>query len=140
MINSARLIEVIETTTRTRGDGKDDPVRVITEYFDKDGKKLAEVDPISNEQRLKDAILWALGENSRGSVEISAWWRKELCGLVKGLALFVGLVLAMSWVGVSAIDREHCEAHGAQYDHTSIGLVSWCRVSGVVVRAEGLGK
>lgn len=44
--NSAKVIPVIETKI-TRGSGKseDDIVRVITEYWTLEGRKLAEVDP-----------------------------------------------------------------------------------------------
>lgn len=41
----ARLIEVIETTIARRGNGKDDPIRIITQYWTLDGALLAEVDP-----------------------------------------------------------------------------------------------
>lgn len=39
--------EVIITTTKRRGDGKsnNDPIRIITEVFTKDGRKIAEYDP-----------------------------------------------------------------------------------------------
>ena len=41
----ARVIEVIETYLERRGDGVKDPVRIITQYWSRDGKLLAEVDP-----------------------------------------------------------------------------------------------
>jgi|GEM_PF-3252443 len=46
-MDTCRVIEVIETTLTRRGAGKDssDPVRVITQYWSRDGKLLAEVDP-----------------------------------------------------------------------------------------------
>jgi hypothetical protein len=41
--------EVIIITLRTRGKGVEgDPVRRITEVFDKDGTKIAEFDPIKD--------------------------------------------------------------------------------------------
>lgn len=45
--DSAKVIPVIETKiTRGSGKSKDDIVRVITEYWTLEGRKLAEVDPI----------------------------------------------------------------------------------------------
>lgn len=44
-MDQARLIEVIETTLTRRGNGKDDPIRVVTQYWSKDGRLLAENDP-----------------------------------------------------------------------------------------------
>lgn len=42
----ARIIEVIETDLTRRGNGEtsDDPVRIVYEYWSKDGNKLAERD------------------------------------------------------------------------------------------------
>lgn len=37
--------ELIVCTKTRRGNGKDDPIRVILEVFTKDGKKIAENDP-----------------------------------------------------------------------------------------------
>lgn len=37
--------ELIVCTKKRRGNGKDDPIRVILEIFTKDGKKIAEHDP-----------------------------------------------------------------------------------------------
>ena len=44
----ARRIEVIETTlsTKGKGDDKDDPIRVIRQYWSLDGELLAELDPL----------------------------------------------------------------------------------------------
>lgn len=39
--------EVIICTKKRRGDGINDPIRVITEVFTKDGKLIAEHDPIN---------------------------------------------------------------------------------------------
>jgi len=46
-MDKVSLQKVIITTTKRRGDGKsnDNPVRVITEVFTKDGRKIAEYDP-----------------------------------------------------------------------------------------------
>lgn len=41
----ARVIQVIETTLERRGDGKDDPIRIVTQYWSFDGELLAEDDP-----------------------------------------------------------------------------------------------
>lgn len=45
-MDTAKLIQVIETTLTRRGNGKDDPFRIITQYFSPDGTLLAERDPI----------------------------------------------------------------------------------------------
>jgi hypothetical protein len=46
MNNEARVIQVIETSLMRRGDGKEIPIRIITQYWSLDGKLLAEVDPV----------------------------------------------------------------------------------------------
>lgn len=47
---TARLIQVIETTLTTRGEGVDgDPIRRVTQYWSTDGRLLAEVDTWSHE-------------------------------------------------------------------------------------------
>jgi hypothetical protein len=43
--NVAKVIEVIQTTLEVRGNGKDTPLRVITQYWSLQGDLLAEVDP-----------------------------------------------------------------------------------------------
>ena len=49
-VDSARVIQVIETKT-ARGSGTpDDPVRQVTEYWSLDGEKLAKNDAISQEE------------------------------------------------------------------------------------------
>ena len=50
------------------------------------------------------------------------------------------IIYAIAYMTASAIDRGHCMAYGAAYHSTSITLVGWCTVSGVKVRAEGLGQ
>ncbi|MEW8027810.1 MAG: hypothetical protein AB2806_08735 [Candidatus Thiodiazotropha sp.] len=90
-MDKARIIEVVEATIARRGDGVKTPIRIVTQYFDKDGIILAESDPGPDErdmeiQMLKDAIMWALGENGEfnppGDKEVDQlkpfWWRKEL--------------------------------------------------------------
>lgn len=44
-MDTAHLMEVIETTTKRRGDGIDDPIRIITQYWSPCGRFLAEHDP-----------------------------------------------------------------------------------------------
>ena len=46
MKKDVELIEVIRTTLSKRGNGKDIPVRIITQYWSTDGELLAEVDPL----------------------------------------------------------------------------------------------
>ncbi len=43
---AVQLIEVIRTELEMRGNGKDDPIRIIVQYWSKDGTLLAEVDPV----------------------------------------------------------------------------------------------
>jgi len=63
-MDTAKMIEVIETTLLRRGNGKEIPVRVITQYWAKDGTLLAEYDPSPDAGRsitlLQDAVA-ALG-------------------------------------------------------------------------------
>lgn len=47
----ARVIEVIETVLELRGDGKEDPMRRVRQYWSKDGQLLAEYDPYSTMNR-----------------------------------------------------------------------------------------
>lgn len=46
-MDKAEVIQVIRTTLTRRGDGKDDPIRSITQYWSLDGELLAEVDPLT---------------------------------------------------------------------------------------------
>ena len=61
-MDTARAMEVIVTTLTRRGNGKTIPVRIITQYWDKDGTLLAECDPTPNIelertiQMLRDAV------------------------------------------------------------------------------------
>ena len=46
-MDSARVIQVIESTLLRRGKGtEDDPIRIVTQYFALDGTLLAESDPV----------------------------------------------------------------------------------------------
>jgi hypothetical protein len=49
-MDTAKLLSVIETTLLRRGNGKDIPVRIITQYWDTEGNLLAEVDPMPQPQ------------------------------------------------------------------------------------------
>lgn len=42
---SAKVIRVIETKMGKRGNGRDDPLRTLTQYWSEEGEMLAEVDP-----------------------------------------------------------------------------------------------
>lgn len=48
--------EVIITTLTRRGNGKDIPIRVITEYWDKGGNKLAENDSYDVKEEIRKLI------------------------------------------------------------------------------------
>lgn len=47
------VMECIICTKKRRGDGKEDPIRVITEVFTKDGKLIAEFDPIRDSKKVQ---------------------------------------------------------------------------------------
>jgi hypothetical protein len=49
-LDIARVIEVIETTLKRRGEGKNesDPLRIITQYWTLDGQLICEIDPVQN--------------------------------------------------------------------------------------------
>ena len=54
------VMEVVETTLKRRGNGKDRPIRIITQYWAKDGTLLSENDPCPDDERtiqlLRDAV------------------------------------------------------------------------------------
>ncbi len=47
-MDKAEVLQVIRTTLLRRGDGKLDPIRIITQYWSFSGELLAEVDPTPN--------------------------------------------------------------------------------------------
>lgn len=68
--------EVIITTQSRRGDGKDNPIRVITEVFEKDGTKIAEHDPSPEyDARLIGFAKWCIASkiSSPTFADISKW-------------------------------------------------------------------
>ena len=46
-MDQAQVMQVIKTTLTRRGNGQDDPIRIITQYWTLEGELLAEVDPIT---------------------------------------------------------------------------------------------
>lgn len=48
------LVTFIKTTLTQRGEGKDkeDPVRIITQYWDMDGSLVFEIDPFKSEESI----------------------------------------------------------------------------------------
>lgn len=48
-MDTVKIVQLVETTLTRRGEGKnlDDPVRVITQYWDFDGKLMWEKDPFA---------------------------------------------------------------------------------------------
>lgn len=44
---SSKVIQVIETKSAVGNGTEDSPTRIVTEYFDFNGERLAEYDPIS---------------------------------------------------------------------------------------------
>jgi hypothetical protein len=65
IMNICKVIPVIKSTLTRRGNGKNDPIRIITEYFSMDGEKLAEVDPCFKNEDLFDLL------------EGNVWYRKN---------------------------------------------------------------
>lgn len=56
-MNEAKIVKLIKTTLTKRGDGKNDPIRVITQYWDFDGILIFEFDPINKTtEELEHAI------------------------------------------------------------------------------------
>lgn len=49
-MGNAEIIQVIKTTLAKRGDGKETPIRYLTQYWSLDGKLLTEVDPCNMEE------------------------------------------------------------------------------------------
>jgi hypothetical protein len=45
--DSARMVTLIETKLKRIGDGKSEPVRIVTQYWTLDGRLICEVDPVS---------------------------------------------------------------------------------------------
>jgi hypothetical protein len=56
-IDMVKLQEVIVTNIKRRGNGEDDPIRVITQYWSKDGELLAEVDPFPVVDKYNELLL-----------------------------------------------------------------------------------
>ena len=92
-MDTVKVIEVVETALTRRGDGVEgSPIRVITQYWDRDGNLLAERDPLPEDNttaleirisKLERAIRWALGEigdfgSGKPADAKPFWWRKEL--------------------------------------------------------------
>lgn len=51
-MNTAKVMQVIQTTLLRRGEGVEgDPVRIITQYWSFEGDLLAEVDPCPTPQK-----------------------------------------------------------------------------------------
>ena len=56
-MDTAKLQEVIVTDIKRRGNGKDDPIRIITQYWSKDGELLAEVDPLPDGGKYNELLM-----------------------------------------------------------------------------------
>jgi predicted ATPase len=82
----AEVIEVIKTTLTRRGNGTSEksPIRVITQYWSKEGTLLAEHDPVLDKasliQMLQDAVgaLGGLTELAKVCPELAGELRSEL--------------------------------------------------------------
>lgn len=51
------VMEVIVCTKKRRGNGKDDPIRIITEVFTKEGELIAEHDPFLQHPDKENALV-----------------------------------------------------------------------------------
>ena len=47
----AQVRQIIQTTLTRRGNGKEDPIRIITQFWSLEGELLAEVDPLSSSNK-----------------------------------------------------------------------------------------
>ena len=56
-MDTAKLQEVIVTDIKRRGNGKDDPFRVITQYWSKDGELLVEFDPLPATDKYNELLM-----------------------------------------------------------------------------------
>jgi hypothetical protein len=56
------------------------------------------------------------------------------------IAALAGLLYALTYATCSGLDKDHCQAHGAQYGGTSLSLEGFCEVSGVEVPAGSIGR
>jgi hypothetical protein len=73
-MDTVSVKELIVSTLARRGNGKQTPIRVVTEIFTKDGEKIAEHDPCANEEvfALFDLIHFARWVLSNGIVNPNA--------------------------------------------------------------------
>jgi hypothetical protein len=46
-MKDVEVIQVVRTRLLRRGDGKTDPIRIVTQYWSLDGELLAEVDDVA---------------------------------------------------------------------------------------------
>lgn len=78
--DNAQLIEVIQTTIMRRGRGDEqDPIRVVTQYWTKDGELLAEVDPappilFAELAAAGDRLAHELVHSEHGLI-LDKWWQ-----------------------------------------------------------------
>lgn len=54
-MGQAKIIEIIKTDLEVRGDGKSDPYRIVTQYWNKKGTLLFEDDP--NRDKKTESLL-----------------------------------------------------------------------------------
>jgi hypothetical protein len=94
-LDTARVVQVIRTDLSRRGTGKsadNDPIRVVTQYWDFEGNLLAEDDPVPS---LRFEALVEAGDRlvhnltyARNEAEIKAWWEArgghDFCTVCRG--------------------------------------------------------
>lgn len=66
--------------------------------------------------------------------------KDKLSPAVCAITLLFVIYITM-WCLCSSLDREHCVAHGLQYEKTSINLYGYCRIpGGARIPAEDVGR
>lgn len=70
-MDTVRIMQVIETTNARRGEGVEgDPIRVLTQYWDMEGRLLAEVDPLKKGDEFKNGAIEFSGVTLTGGGRI----------------------------------------------------------------------
>ena len=56
-MNSVEILKLIRTRLLRRGDGKEDPIRIIEQYWDLEGNLVFEIDPVLQKEVTKNENL-----------------------------------------------------------------------------------
>ena len=74
---SVKVIEVVETSLATRGDGKEIPIRTITQYWSREGELLAERDSFDATQNEMDKLRDFIQTHYAHETGRRNFWRDE---------------------------------------------------------------